>query len=444
MKYTFLKINALLLCCIFIFLNSSCEHDHSGHDHEDHAGHDHGEVAIQEEEDPHAGHDHGDEVGHDDHDDHGEIIELNEAQFENAGITLGWFTDKNLSDVIQVNGRTAVSPRAKAAVSMPINGTLKTLHLIEGDYVKKGQAIATMQSLEFNKMLLEKAKLKETLNVSKAGIPYLQEEYNRQQKLSQENVNAKKIFQKVSSDLQVEQARIEAIKEQIQILDQTVQSVSDQANPNIEIFAPISGYLTEANVQIGSAVIAGDHLFSIVNNANMHVDLSVYEKDLGKIKIGQKIRFTITNQSNDEITGKIYRIGKQFDEASKTVTIHAEIDGKNKKLIPGMYVSALVDLGTTKVSALPKEAVVMAEGRAFIFLWEKENLDAQGKEKEGHDGEAHTTFARLEVKTGASKLGFIEVTPLETIHEGDKIVTKGAYYIQSHLQKSEGGGGHSH
>jgi membrane fusion protein, heavy metal efflux system len=64
------------------------------------------------------------------------------------------------------------------------------------------------------------------------------------------------------------------------------------------------------------------------------------------------------------------------------------------------------------------------------------------KAEPGHEPEI--TFARIEVKTGSAQLGFVQVTPLTEIHTGDKIVVQGAYYLQSHLQKSEGDGGHSH
>ena len=96
------------------------------------------------------------------------------------------------------------------------------------------------------------------------------------------------------------------------------------------------------------------------------------------------------------------------------------------------------------------DAVIKAEGREFIFVWEKENMETQEEHAEGEkheEGEAHEkeiSFARIEVKTGTAQLGFVQVTPLVNIHHGDKIVVKGAYYLQAHLQKSEGGGGHAH
>jgi cobalt-zinc-cadmium efflux system membrane fusion protein len=180
----------------------------------------------------------------------------------------------------------------------------------------------------------------------------------------------------------------------------------------------------------------------------MQVALKVYEKDLGRVEAGQKVRFLLTNQGNAEVLGKVVSIGKAFEDDTKAVTVLASIGSAPASLIPGMYVNAVIDLGENTVDALPVDAIVKAEGKEFIFLWEKENLEKKAAPGEGADHEAHSeagvSFARIEVKTGESKLGFVQVIPLTEIHQGDKIVTKGAYYLQSHLLKSEGGGGHPH
>ena len=60
------------------------------------------------------------------------------------------------------------------------------------------------------------------------------------------------------------------------------------------------------------------------------------------------------------------------------------------------------------------------------------------------ESEEEIEFVRLEAVTGAKQLGSVEVTPLSAMPDGSKIVTDGAYYLQSHLQKSESGGGHHH
>jgi membrane fusion protein, heavy metal efflux system len=278
-----------------------------------------------------------------------------------------------------------------------------------------------------------------------ANLEYLKLEYQRQKDLSEGNVTAKKVFQKVSADLQVEESKIKALNAQIEIIGQNLSIGGNGTSALIPITAPISGNISEINVNIGSSAEPGKDLFSIVDNSKMHVDLLVYEKDLYKVKPGQGVRFVLTNQGNKEIRGKIFSIGKTFQNDTKSVAVHADIVNEKQLLIPGMYVNALIDIGLAKVEALPIDAVVKAEGREFIFLWEKENMESKPAPKASEaEHEDEITFSRIEVKTGATQLGFVQVTPLTEIHKGDKIVTKGAYYLQAHLQKSEGGGGHDH
>ena len=219
-------------------------------------------------------------------------------------------------------------------------------------------------------------------------------------------------------------------------------SSSEKATSTMEIKAPISGYVTDINIKIGTNAEPGQTLFSIVDNSKMHVDLLVYEKDLQKVKVGQTIIFVLTNQDNTEIKGKVFSIGKTFENETKSVAVHADIINDKQTLIPGMYVNALINVGSQQVKALPLDAVVKADGREFIFVLEEDHTEEEGHEEEAHEKTYH--FKRIEVKTGTIQLGYVQVTVLQDLPENAKIVLKGAYYIQSHLLKSEGGGGHEH
>ena len=424
--------------------------------------------------------DHSENTEHAEHEetykegDHEKMVHLSVAQFVNAGIDTGWFELKNLSEVINANGYTKLPPQNQAEVSVQFPGTIQSIKVIEGQYVKKGQTLATLQSLAYNNMRLEREKLSQELKSAEANIAFLKLEYQRQKELSDQNVTAKKILQKVSSELQMEESKIKALNNQVSILGQNIRIGGSSGSPVISIVAPISGNITDIDVTIGSSAEEGKPLFHIVDNSQMHVDLLVYEKDLFKVKPGQKVRFILTNQNNEEIPGEIFGIGQAFENETKSVAVHATIDNK-LKLIPGMYVNALIDIGASQVQALPVDAIINAEGKEFIFVLEAQQHasgeDTGHNEKDGHvhsdeepahgeeghqheseEAESHSSkeaehevaFARIEVKTGVSQLGYVQVTPLTEIHPGDKIVVKGAYYLQSHLLKSEGGGGHQH
>lgn len=406
-------------------------------------------------------HDHGAE-SHEGHDDHSEkMVYLNLLQLKNAEIDTGWFSMKNMSDVIQVNGHTKLPPQNQADVSVFTNGMIKRIQVVEGQEVRKGQVLAIIESPEFTI-------LQEKYQRSKSRLTYLNSEFERQSILQEEDINAKKVLEKTASERDMEEASYNSLKKQLQMLKVNGESSTISTVP---ILAPISGHITDVMIKIGSSVSPNMPLFSIVDNSEMHVDLMVYEKDLGKVKVDQKVRFRLTNQGEEEILGTVFNIGKSFENETKTVAVHADIDSESENLIPGMYVNAFIDIGENLVQTLPDDAIVQAEGRFFIFIMEKENFlkpktetqhphqhDETGDghdHKHAHGSETEKTvngfinsdkisFSRFEVKTGANQLGYTEVTLLGKMHKGDIIVTNGAYYLQSHLQKSESGGEHSH
>lgn len=412
---------SLAAIAIALILYFSLRHtDHDGHNHDEKTAESEPKEAVLTKE-----------------------VELNEAQYKAAGIELGAFAMKNLSDVVNANGYTKLPPQNQADVSVHLTGIVKSINVIEGQAVKKGQVLATVESPEF-------AKLQEAYQTSKSNLEFLTLEYDRQKTLSEENVNSKKIFQKTKADFETEKARLSSLKQQLNLLNLNGSNNSGSIMP---VVAPISGYITEINIKIGSNAEVGKPLLSIVDNSQLHVDLLVYEKDLQKVKPGQNIRFVLTNQDNTEIKGKVFNVGKAFENETKSVAVHADIINKSQTLIPGMYVNALIDVGARDVQALPLDAVVKAEGREFIFILEEGHEEESHDSEEGHsheDGHKHEEagkmyhFQRIEVKTGTSQLGYVQVSVLQKIDANAKIVLKGAYYIQSHLLKSEGGGGHSH
>jgi cobalt-zinc-cadmium efflux system membrane fusion protein len=364
-------------------------------------------------------------------------VALTQAQYDASNIVLGTYESKNLSEVINANGYTKLPPQNQADVTVFMAGIVKSIRVIEGQHVKAGQTIATLESPEFTK-------LQEAYLISKSNLEFLTAEFERQKTLSEENVNAKKVFQKIKSEYEIEKARFYSLQKQVSLLHLN-ETGSAGIVSSISVTAPISGYITEVNIKIGSNVQPGNPLFSIVDNTKMHVDLLVYEKDLQKVKPDQTVRFVLTNQDNAEIHGKIFSVGKAFENETKSVAVHADILNDKQVLIPGMYVNALIDIGKNKVNALPVDAVVKADGREFIFVLEDDShANVSDSVKETKEEENRYHFQRIEVKSGTTQLGYVQVTPLQHLPKEAKIVLKGSYYIQSHLLKSEGGGGHEH
>jgi len=347
------------------------------------------------------------------------VVEFTSRQYEAAGIRLGRIERKNLKDVIQASGYLEVPPQNEANVAAVMGGVITDIYVLEGNHVKKGQALAKMEHPDI-------VKLQEDYIMAIASLQYLEKEFQRQKELHEQNVGTGKVFEQTSSDYFAAKGKVSALESQLRMLHLPVDQIATgKISPSVTLRAPITGYVGHIKAKIGDYAAPDKPLFDIVDNSKLHVDLLVYEKDLFKVKEGQTIQFILTNQDNQQISGRIFGISKSFENETKALVVHAEIENKgHKNLIAGMYVNALVDIGDSTVSALPEEAVAHTGGGEFIFV------------VEGNDdpGNGSVVFKKVEIKTGVENLGYVEIRPTEEMLPDARIVVKGAFYVLSQME----------
>ena len=346
------------------------------------------------------------------------IITLSASQMKAVGIETGLIEQKNLTAVVKASGQLAVPPQNKANINVLMGGIVTKINVLEGQSVKRGQVLLAVENTEFIKLQQEYLSIK-------SGFTYVQNEYDRQMALKAADAGTGKLYQQAESNYQAERAKLTGLEKQLQQIGINPASV---ANGNIvkqvNVQAPISGTVGHIAVNTGAYATPGVSLMEIIDNSNIHCDLIVYEKDLFKVQDGQEVTFSLTNQNNQEIKGQIYGINKSFEDESKGIIVHAIIEGANKyHLIPGMYVTALINTGKAYSDAVPAEAVVQSEGRQFLFVQQHVSENGQA------------TFKMTEIAAGVSEQGYVEIKPVDSIGKNARVVVKGAFYI---LSKSKG------
>lgn len=351
-------------------------------------------------------------------------VELTDEQYKIVGVTLGKIEMKALSGAIKVNGMLDVPPQNLVSISAPMGGFLKSTELLQGLKVKKGEVIAVMQNADY-------IQLQQDYVDTKSQLEYLEAEYKRQEELAKENVNSQKTLLQSKTQYQSMLAKVGGLKAKLSLLGiNTSQIENGNFQNSITLYAPISGYVTQVNVNIGMFVNPADVMFKIVDTEHLHAELTVFEKDVPKLKIGQKVRFTLANETVERIA-TVYLIGREIRE-DRTVRIHCHLDKEDDQLLPGMYLKAYVEAGTQSVPALPNEAIVTFEGNNYVF----ENVPSDEK------GRYH--FKMIQVITGVSELGYTEVQLPKGINTESSLVIKGAYDILSKMKNSEEEEGHAH
>ena len=261
---------------------------------------------------------------------------------------------------------------------------------------------------------------------SLSRLQFLEEEYNRQKQLREEDINSAKTFQQVSSDYKITQGRVKAYEQQLALAGI---SRSNVQNGNISrtanLYAPITGFIKESNVNIGDFVSPEEVLFEIVNTDDVHIALNAFEKDLEKIEIGQTVKFSLSNDNTYDRTAEVFLIGKATGE-NRITPVHSHISEEDEKgLLPGMYVKAWVETGTEQQNAVPSEAIVQYQGKDFVVLQTRETANAY-------------TFRLEQVKKGLEQEGYTAISFAENTDINNlKPVVKNAYSILSALRNSE-------
>lgn len=345
-----------------------------------------------------------------------EEVSITALQYKAADIATGTVESREMGTTVKVNGMLDVPPQQKVGVSVPIGGVVKSTDMLQGTHVHKGEVIATMEHMDY-------VQLQQDYLDVKSQYEYAETEYNRQQELATENVNAKKTLQQAKANYQSYQAKYVGLKAKLKLLHINPETVErGTVTSTINVYAPINGYITDIHAQVGQYMSPNDILFRIVNTEHIHAELTVFEKDIAKVAIGQKVRFTLANETKER-TGTIHLVGKEIN-GERNIRVHCHLDSEDPKLLPGTFLTANIETGGATVYALPNSAIMKYEGKDYIFS------------VEGMSDSTHR-YKMLQVTTGATDQGYTEVQIPEGYDANSLFVTDGAYTLLAKMKNSE-------
>ncbi|MCC6759997.1 MAG: efflux RND transporter periplasmic adaptor subunit [Chitinophagaceae bacterium] len=384
------------------------------------------------------------EEKHEDEHENPNTTTLTDEQMKSIGIELGSIEEKQLTASLKTNGLLKVPNQNKASVNSIYSGVIKSLLVQPGNYVRKGQTIATVANPEFIQAQSQ------YLSVN-AKITFAELEVKRQKELNEGNAGALKNLQSAEAELRTLRTLKSTLAQQIQLMGVNPATVSNGKLISVlSISSPISGVVSDVMVKMGSYVDVSTAVAEIVDNSQLHLDLFVYEKDLPKLKNNQLIHFTLTNNPGKEYDAQIYSLGSSFEGESKAVTVHAKVQGNKTGLIDGMNITAVISLEKASVPAVPTDAIVTIAGQDYIFMITDDHAESEhqdGKDsikhdiKEQHKEEKGLTFEKIPVAKGTTDVGYTEITLLKEIPKNAKIVVKGAFFV---LAKMTNTGEHEH
>jgi cobalt-zinc-cadmium efflux system membrane fusion protein len=340
-------------------------------------------------------------------------VSLTAEQLKNAGIETGKVHLTNISSIVKVSGQIDVPPQNLVAISVPMGGYLQSTRLLPGMQVKKGEVIALIQDQQYIQM-------QQDYLTAKARVSFLEKEYERQKDLNQSKATSDKQFQQTESEYRVQQATASGMAEKLKLIGVNANRLTvNSITRSINVYSPITGFVSKVNVSIGKYVSPSDILFEIINPNSIHLALNVFEKDINSLKVGQKVLAYSNNNPVKKYNCRIMLINKDVSP-DRSAEVHCHFENYDKDLVPGMFMNAEIEKTNYPAYVLPEEAIVSYENKNYVFI-------AKGNNE----------FEIFPVQTGTSQNGEVEIklsSNKDLLNES--FVTKGAYNLLMKLKNT--------
>ncbi|MBI3720430.1 MAG: efflux RND transporter periplasmic adaptor subunit [Sphingobacteriales bacterium] len=341
------------------------------------------------------------------------VVSLTDAQIKNAGIETGTAEKRSINGTLKLNGLVDVPPQNLVSVSFPLGGYLKTTQLLPGMPVKKGEVIGVLEDQSF-------IQLQQDYLIGKTKLQLLQQEAERQRILNESKANSDKILQQTEAELQSQKVLVKGLSEKLKLIGINPDKLNgDNISRSVAITSPITGFVSKVNVNIGKYVTPTDVLFELVNPNDIHAAITVFEKDINQLKIGQKVIISLVDKPETKYNASIILISKSLDE-NRSAIIHCHFEKEDHSLLPGMFLNAAIEITNNNATAVMDEAVVRYANKFYVF-----------------EEKAKNQFEMKEVETGVSHEGFTEIKN-GSLLLNKRIAIKNAYAILSQMKnKSE-------
>jgi membrane fusion protein, heavy metal efflux system len=346
------------------------------------------------------------------------VLEMGADAQTNAGVAVAPAAIVQLTDYLHVVGTVQPIDSRIGSVRSLARGRVQEVLVRMGDRVTAGQPLARLDNIEAGELASQ----------------YLSAKADRQ-KLSVQQANAARHLERsrnlvdigVTSqrDLELAESEHAALIEAVRAQDSVVAGFdaklrrfgvteADFQSPLITaIRSPFAGTVIRASVAPGDVVDSGTPLFSITDLSEVWVQAEVYEKDLGRIKVGQPARISLDTYPGEVFSGQVTYISDVLDPKTRSAQVRSAVANHDRRLKLDMFVS--VDVPTTaarKVLAVPLAALQNLDGKTVVFV---RKSDRQ--------------FEVREVKVGLTT--GVEAEILSGLREGEPVVVQGAYHLKS-------------
>ncbi|MBV8328091.1 efflux RND transporter periplasmic adaptor subunit [Chryseobacterium sp.] len=275
-----------------------------------------------------------------------------------SSISLAKVEKKNVEDVYSFYGKISADKNSYIDVYPLVGGNVMSVNVELGDYVKKGQVMATIRSTELAEIQKDVSDAKTDLVVAKNALRVAKEMYEGKLNTERDVLEAKSQLQKAEDQLQ----RATAIS--------TVYNV--QKGNIYSVVAPISGYIVQKNINKDMQLRSdrSDNIFDVANTSNVWAIMNVNESDIDKISLGMKAQVSTLSYPDKVFDGKIDKIFKIIDPQTNAMQARVVLSNANGLLIPESKATIKVsNLENNSMLTVPSKAIIFDNNKSFVVVF---------------------------------------------------------------------------
>lgn len=362
--------------------------------------------------------------GEDHEEKEGHAVFLSQEESEEFGVRLETAGPGIIGVTLSLTGEVQLNRDRLANVVSMLPGVITEIKKYIGDHVVAGEVMAVLNSRELADMKSEYLAAKERTSLAMTV-------FEREKILWKKKISSQKDFLEAEQALKEAEIALVSAEQKLMALGFSKKDIEslNAAPGNVlaryEIKAPITGTVIEKHVALGEAVTSYGGLYKIADLSTVWVDLDVYQKDLYKIRIGQKVLVKSVG-GQLEANGEISYMEPVLSEATRTATARVILENPTGDFRPGLFVKAMVNIDERPVKLrILKTALQYLDGAEVVFVHGEHGLEPR------------------KVRLGLSNNRYAEV--VSGLSPGERYVVNGAFILKSELEKeSFGGEGHAH
>ncbi|MCH2219928.1 MAG: efflux RND transporter periplasmic adaptor subunit [Dechloromonas sp.] len=338
-------------------------------------------------------------------------LTLTEEEIQASGVKIGPLQEQQVNEQITVTASIQANQDKLARVAPRVAGKVIRVMANLGDQVTQGRTLALIDSIEVGEAHSAYAQAASEFALAKATA-------DRAEKLYSDQIIPQKEYLRARADLEKSKAVLRAAAEKRQALGIAGPATPQTGGSVFAVVAPFSGTIIEKKAVLGELAQSDKALFSIADLSNVWIDANLYEKDLGKVRVGAQASVTVAAYPNEVFKGKVTYISSMMDKETRTAKARVEVPNPEGRLKLDMFATASIAAAAlANMLLLPEEAVVLVQGQPTAFVQE--------------DG----GFEPRAVNLGEKLRG--QVILKAGVRPGERVVTSGAYALKAKMLKSQ-------